>query len=45
MSYTKTNWVNGQAPAISADNLNKIENKLYDLDSIVSGIQNTLYPV
>lgn len=24
-SYTKTNWVNGSAPALSADNLNKIE--------------------
>ena len=38
MSYTKTNWVNGQAPAINADNLNKIENKLYDLDSSVSSL-------
>lgn len=25
-SYIKTNWVNGSAPALSADNLNKIEN-------------------
>ena len=26
MAYTKTVWVNNQAPAINADNLNKIEN-------------------
>jgi hypothetical protein len=25
MAYTKTTWVNGSAPAINADNLNKIE--------------------
>lgn len=25
MAYTKTNWVNDSAPAINADNLNKIE--------------------
>lgn len=28
MSYTKTAWVNDSAPALSADNLNKIENQL-----------------
>lgn len=26
INYVKTNWVNGQAPALSATNLNKIEN-------------------
>lgn len=25
-TYTKTTWVNGSAPAVSASNLNKIEN-------------------
>lgn len=30
MAYTKTTWVNNSAPAISADNLNKIENGIYD---------------
>ena len=33
MSYTKTNWVNGSAPPISAENLNKIEQGIYDNDS------------
>lgn len=28
MAYQKTNWVDGQAPPISAQNLNKIENAL-----------------
>ena len=42
MSYTKTSWVNGQAPAISADNLNKIENKLYSLDSDVSSLNTSV---
>ena len=29
MAYTKTTWVNNQAPAINADNLNKIEDGIY----------------
>ena len=33
MSYTKTNWVNNSEPAINAENLNKIENELYALDT------------
>lgn len=33
MAYTKTQWANGQAPAISASNLNKIENELETLDN------------
>ncbi len=45
MAYTKTQWTNGQAPALSAANLNKIENKLESLDTIVSGLMNTLFPV
>lgn len=28
MAYQKTNWVDGQAPPLSAQNLNKIENAL-----------------
>lgn len=35
MAYTKTNWVNGQTP-INADNLNKIENGIEKLVSIIS---------
>lgn len=30
MAYTKTAWVNGSAPAISAANLNKIEDGVFD---------------
>ena len=30
MAYTKTTWVNNQAPAINADNLNKIEDGIYN---------------
>ena len=30
MAYSKTNWVNGQAPALSAENLNKIEEGVYN---------------
>ena len=30
MAYTKTQWVNNQAPAIDAINLNKIEQGIYD---------------
>ena len=30
MAYTKTNWVNGSAPAINAANLNKIEQGIAD---------------
>ena len=28
MAYAKTTWVNGQAPALDAEHLNKIENEL-----------------
>jgi hypothetical protein len=28
MAYTKTTWIDGQSPGISADKLNKIENEL-----------------
>ena len=31
MAYEKTTWVNGQAPALDAEHLNKIENELETL--------------
>jgi hypothetical protein len=31
MAYTKTNWQNGATPAINADNLNHMEQGIYDL--------------
>lgn len=33
MAYTKTTWVNNQEPAINADNLNKIEQGIFDNDA------------
>ena len=33
MAYTKTVWKNGQAPALNEDNLNKIEQGIYDNDT------------
>lgn len=42
MSYTKTNWVNDQAPAINATNLNKIENGIFNNDNNISSINGTL---
>lgn len=33
MAYSKTTWVNGSAPALSAENLNKIEQGIYDCDA------------
>lgn len=33
MAYVKTTWVNGQAPALDAEHLNKIENELETLDN------------
>lgn len=35
MAYEKTVWVNGQAPAIDADHLNKIEQGIADVDVMV----------
>lgn len=34
--YTKTEYVNGQAPGISAQNLNKNEDKTEELDTVVA---------
>lgn len=36
MAYTKTVWVDGQAPAINASNLNKIENGIASSDATLS---------
>ena len=37
-SYVKTEWVNGQAPALNAANLNKIEQGIYDITEEVKNI-------
>ena len=42
MSYTKTTWVNDQAPAINATNLNHIETGIFDNDSMLTSILTTL---
>lgn len=39
MAYTKTNWVNGGPPAVSAENLNHIEGGIYDNDAKIDQIQ------
>lgn len=40
MAYTKTTWVNDSAPALDADNLNKIEQGIYDADTLATALQN-----
>lgn len=40
MAYTKTNWVNEGPPAIDADNLNKIEDGIYDNSIQIEALQN-----
>lgn len=37
MAYTKTQWVNNQPPAIDAENLNKIEQGIYDAHEELTG--------
>ena len=37
MTYTKTSWVNGVAPAIDATNLNHIEGGIYDAHEMATG--------
>ena len=37
MAYTKTNWVNGTTP-LSSDNMNKIEQGIYDAHDALIGI-------
>lgn len=43
MSYTKTNWVNNITP-IDKNNLNKIEQGIYDNSLVVDAVTNTLNP-
>ena len=38
MAYTKTNWVNGGPPAIDANNLNHIEQGIYDNEQKINSI-------
>ena len=42
MAYTKTVWVNNQAPAINADNLNKIEQGIFDTDAGVTAVNSNV---
>lgn len=42
MAYTKTTWVNGGPPAIDADNLNNIEDGVYNNDQKISAINSYL---
>lgn len=39
MSYSKTQWVNGQEPPINASNLNKIETGISNNDSAITNLQ------
>lgn len=41
MAYTKTAWVNGTAPALSAENMNKIETALYNNDASITALETT----
>lgn len=41
MAYSKTVWANGQAPALDAEHLNKIENELEVLDQRKGGATYT----
>lgn len=43
MAYEKTVWANGQAPALNAEHLNKIENELEALDQRPIGGGGTTY--
>ena len=42
MAYTKTVWVNNQAPAINADNLNKIEDGIFNNDAAITNTNSTV---
>jgi hypothetical protein len=35
MAYTKTNWINDSPPALSAENLNKIEEGIYNNSLVI----------
>ena len=40
MAYSKTSWVNGSAPPLSAENLNKIEQGIYNNDANITVLQD-----
>ena len=42
MAYTKTTWNNNQPPAIDADNLNKIEQGIYDAHDEITDLKGDL---
>lgn len=42
MAYVKTTWVNGEEPALSADNLNKIENALAAHDEDIDDLKSQI---
>lgn len=42
MAYTKTNWVNGSAPALDADHLNKIEGQLELLANFMDNLPTNI---
>lgn len=42
MSYTKTTWRNNQSPAINADNLNHIEQGIYDAHNGLASANNNM---
>ena len=41
MAYEKINFVNNSAPPLSADNLNKMDNKIFDLDAEIESVNIT----
>ena len=42
MAYTKTNWQNDHGPAINDENLNHMEQGIFNNDALLSSIMNTL---
>ena len=40
MAYTKTNWVNDSQPPISADNLNNMENGIFNANALADNIDD-----
>ena len=42
MAYTKTTWNNNQPPAIDADNLNKIEQGIYDAHEEITDVKGDM---
>lgn len=41
MAYVKTTWADGQAPALSASNLNKIEQGIFDASATADAAKST----